>query len=142
MPPPLTVGVMYRVKELADRQTGIRPKGAPNFLSVIPLKEIIAEILGQGKQSKGVNDIYQQLIEKGGNEFNILLNLSVEELKNIAEPKLAEAILKMRCGEVFKEPGYDGVYGRINIFEKPDIVQIKNNQIKRKNKNSRQSALF
>ncbi|MGC9048777.1 MAG: endonuclease Q family protein [Patescibacteria group bacterium] len=113
---PLTVGVMYRVEELADRDKPQQPKDAPAYKSIIPLKEILAEVLETGPQSKAVTIIYNDLIKKGESEFNILLNLSEEELKKIAQPKLVEAILRMRYGQVIKEPGYDGVYGRIKIF--------------------------
>jgi uncharacterized protein (TIGR00375 family) len=143
---PLTVGVMYRVEEMADRETGIKPKNAPDYKSVIPLKEILAEILNTNSQSKAVNLIYENLIKKAGNEFNILLNLNEEELAKICEPKLVEAILKMRAGQVIKEPGYDGVYGKIRIFPSTEDFQSKfeymDKRLNRRKKDPRQRSLF
>lgn len=146
---PLTVGVMYRVDELADRIEPQRPKGAPIYKSIIPLKEILAEVLETGPQGRAVVIAYDNLIKKGQNEFNILLNLSEEELAKICEVKLTEAILKMRKGEVIKDPGYDGVYGRIKIFSSTIDSKSKyeyaneHEQISRKKKSDkRQGALF
>lgn len=135
---PLTLGVMYRVQELADRPQPQKPVASPGYKSIIPLKEIIAEIIGQEKNTKSVAQIYDNLIKKGGNEFNILLNFSQEELNSLNLPNLAEAILKMRQGQVIKKPGYDGVYGKIRIFSTKD----RDKKISRKNKNPRQRSLF
>jgi len=139
---PLTVGVLHRVDDLADRAEPQQPQGAPDQKSIIPLKEIIAEIEGVMPTSKRVDTIYHEMIKRGKNEFNILLNLSGEEIKNISEPKIAEAILKMRAGKVIKHPGYDGVFGQIKIFpESPDQKQA-NIPTAKKRINKNQKSLF
>lgn len=139
---PLTVGVLSRVAELADRTKPQQPKGAPDQKSIIPLKEIIAEIEGVMPTSKRIDAIYHDLIKKGKNEFNILLNLSAEEIKSIADPQLAEAIMKMRQGQVIKNPGYDGVFGQIKIFaDSPDSKRLDTPTPKKKI-NQNQKALF
>ncbi len=134
----LTVGVMYRVEELADRKEPIQPKGAPDYKNLIPLKEILAELLGLEKKSKRVEKEYDNLISKAGNEFNILLNLSEENLKKVASLELVEAIIKMRRGEVVKEAGYDGVYGKIRIFGQPILPKTKKSGLR----SSKQPSLF
>jgi PHP family Zn ribbon phosphoesterase len=48
----LTVGVMHRVEKLADRDFGFKPEGAPEFRSIIPLSEIISEVVNVGVNSK------------------------------------------------------------------------------------------
>lgn len=127
---PLVLGVDYRVKEMADKSAKTekknKPKNAPSYRRIIPLPEIISEIRGVGKNSKTVQAEYFNLIKKGKNEFNILLNLSEVELKKIIHyPQLLKAILKMRKENVFKEPGYDGVYGQIKVFkESLDIKKL------------------
>ncbi len=113
---PLTVGVLNRVDFLADREDGFRPEGAIPFKSLVPLKEIIAEVLGTLPGAKGVEREYKNLIEKFGNEFEILLNTPYQDLKTVALPEIAEGIVRVRKGEVQVEPGYDGVFGKIKIF--------------------------
>jgi uncharacterized protein (TIGR00375 family) len=113
---PLTVGVLNRVDELADREEGFKPDGAIPFKSLVPLKEIIAEVKGTLPSAKQVEREYKNLIEKFGNEFEILLNTPEQDLKTAALPEIAKAIIRVRKGEVEVEPGYDGVFGKINIF--------------------------
>jgi len=112
---PLTIGVLHRINELADRPVGFVPSKAIPFKSIIPLPELISEIKGVGPKSKTVQKEYDSLISKGKNEFNILLHLSQKELEKISSPELALSIIKMRKGEIIKEEGYDGVYGRIRV---------------------------
>lgn len=113
---PLTRGVLARVGDLADREAGVKPAGAIDYKRLVPLPEIIAESFGVGKQSKRVMTEYQNLISQGKNEFNILLNLSKEELEQITQPKIVKGILRVRQGQVNIQPGYDGVYGTVSVF--------------------------
>lgn len=117
---PLTIGVMYRVDELADRPAGEKPKSAPPFKNLIPLDQIIGDALGIGVNSKGVEKEYRDLIAKLGNEFRVLLDATESELRAAALPKIAEGILKVREGKVNIEPGYDGEFGKISIFGKEE----------------------
>jgi uncharacterized protein (TIGR00375 family) len=114
----LTVGVMHRVEELADRPAGFVPSKAIPSIHLIPLEEIIAEALGQGVGTKGVDKEYMQLVEQAGTEFAILIDLPSEEIKRIAPPRVYEGIMRVRKGELTITPGYDGVYGTISIFPK------------------------
>ncbi|MCF7906800.1 endonuclease Q family protein [Patescibacteria group bacterium] len=117
---PLTIGVLHRVNELADRPEGFIPSKAIPFKSIIPLPELISEIKGVGPKSKTVQKEYDSLISKGQSEFNILLHLSFSQLKEITSLELARAIIKAREGKVIKEAGYDGVYGKIKVSESED----------------------
>ncbi|MEW6410338.1 MAG: endonuclease Q family protein [Nitrospirota bacterium] len=114
---PLTIGVMNRVEELADRKEGFIPDGAIPFKSIIPLEEIISEAIGVGVGTMAVSSEYEKMIKRGGSEFSILLSLPEDNLHNIAHPKVAEGIIRMRNGKVSIIPGYDGIYGKIKIFE-------------------------
>jgi uncharacterized protein (TIGR00375 family) len=112
----LTVGVMNRVEELADRPEGaVSPKAVP-ALHTVPLDEIIAEALGVGPNASSVEKEYLRLVEKGGSEFNILLELSPEELSSFTPPNILEGILRVREGRLRITPGYDGVFGKVEIF--------------------------
>ena len=113
---PLTIGVMNRVEELADRKEGYSPEGAIPFKSLVPLNEIIAESLGMTIVSKQVDIEYKNLIKKFGSEFNVLLDATKGDLESGTLPEITEGIVRVREGKVFIEPGYDGVYGKIRIF--------------------------
>jgi len=119
----LTIGVAHRVDELADRQEGYRPKDAKDFKKLIPLSEIIASLLGAGVATKKVWDEFNKLIDKFGNELNILLNVPESELKKATDNKIAEIILKNRQGKINIQPGYDGEYG-VPIFSDKDKKEI------------------
>ncbi|MFH0837121.1 MAG: LAGLIDADG family homing endonuclease [Candidatus Aenigmatarchaeota archaeon] len=109
---PMTIGVLNRVEELADRPEGYVPKNNIPFKSFIPLLESIGFVYGAGVTSKRVNDTYNMLIKNCGNEMNILLNVSEAGLKNVAKEKLVDFIMRMRVGNVSFIAGYDGVYGK------------------------------
>lgn len=121
---PLTIGVLTRVEELADRPVGFKPDNAIPFKSLIPLEEIIADVLGLTSKTKQVEMEYKNLIKKFDNEFNILLNVSRFELEAVTLSEIAEGIIRVREGKVFIEPGYDGVYGKIRIFQKEEQKMI------------------
>ncbi|PKL72437.1 DNA helicase UvrD [Candidatus Kuenenbacteria bacterium HGW-Kuenenbacteria-1] len=111
---PLNKGVLYRVEELADRSINkVDFKKFNLYKKIIPLQEIIANIFKQGKNSKKVEKEYFNLIKQGGNEFNVLLNLSYKELKKITSNEIVEMIKNMREEKIIFDPGYDGVYGKI-----------------------------
>lgn len=123
---PLTLGVDYRVSDLADREVGAKkPAGQADFKNLVPLQEIIAESFNLGKNSKKVQAEYQDMIQKGKNEFNILLNLSIDQLKKIAIPKIVEAIKRVRESQLIIKPGFDGEYGVIKIFSEEEKEENK-----------------
>lgn len=112
----LTVGVMHRVEDLADRPEGFVPKNAIPSIHLIPLEEIIAEGLSKRVGTKVVETEYERLLERGGSEFQILLDAPPDELQSYVPPKVLEAIIRMRQGKVSILPGHDGVYGKISLF--------------------------
>ncbi|HNW58083.1 MAG TPA: UvrD-helicase domain-containing protein [bacterium] len=116
---PATLGVSYRVEELADRPEGFRPEGARAFHSLIPLTELLGEVYSTGPASKKVQGLYHALLRDLGPELSILMEIPLLELERTAGPMVAEAIRRMRSGQIDAQPGYDGEYGHIALF-KPD----------------------
>ncbi|MCD6546976.1 MAG: DNA helicase UvrD [Nanoarchaeota archaeon] len=122
---PLTLGVLHRVEELADRQPGFVPKNAIPFKKLLPLQEIISLIYSSGIQTQTVLKIYKKLINAFGNELNVLLNASESALKEVVDERLAKAIVLNREEKINVKPGYDGVYGKPQIEEELKIKKQK-----------------
>ena len=114
---PLTLGVLYRVEELADRKEGQKPSRRSPYFSIIQLEHILSEILRVGPGSKKVQQAYQTALVKLGSEFNILHKLDSDAINQAGIPLLAEAVQRMRRREIDIIPGYDGEYGRVRIFK-------------------------
>ncbi|MCC6543136.1 MAG: DNA helicase UvrD [Nitrospirae bacterium] len=114
----VTVGVMSRVDTLADRvEDDIHAATVP-FRRIIPLHEIISEVCGVGVNSKTVENSYNKLIEALGSELSILSDVPIAVISDSGSPSLAEAIRRVRSGEVHIEAGYDGEFGTVRIFKK------------------------
>jgi len=113
---PVTVGVVNRVEQLADRPEGYIPSNAIPYKNLIPLDEIIAEAKGVGKASVAVERDYRALVAKFGTEFDILLRASKADLQKGLPPKIADGVLRVREGKVNIKAGYDGEYGIISLF--------------------------
>lgn len=113
----LTIGVLHRVDDLADREEGFRPPNGIPFKNMVPLDEIIADAMGQAVGTKGVDQEYERMIKQIGPELSILFDRSEEELVRVTPPRIVEGILKVRDRQVEILPGYDGVYGKIKIFK-------------------------
>src|SRR6266545_4138749 len=113
---PLTVGVLHRVEELADRPEGFRPPGAAGFRNLIQLPQLVGEVLGVGPKSKGVGATVAAMVERLGPELEILERVPVEAIAKAASPLVAEAVDRVRRGAVIREPGYDGEYGVLRVF--------------------------
>jgi PHP family Zn ribbon phosphoesterase len=124
----LTVGVMHRVDEMADRADGFIPGNSIPSIHLVPLDEIIAESFGVGVGTKAVESEYERLIGAGGSEFAVILDLPPEELKRFTSPRILEGIIQMRQGKLNIVPGHDGLYGKINIFSPDDTGEGETSQ--------------
>ena len=117
---PVTIGVLARVEELADRPEGFRPKNAPSFWSLVPLEEIIAEALSVKVGTKKVATQYDVLLQTFGNELNVLMDAAISDIESASGPLIAEAVKRVREGKLHIEPGYDGQYGTVHVFDEQD----------------------
>ena len=114
---PMTIGVLARVSELADRKIQKMPAGHVPYKSIVPLQTIIAETFGiKSTSSKKVQAMYEHMITELGSEFDILLDVSISSIKDAADEVIAEAINRMRKGNIDIRPGYDGIFGQVKIF--------------------------
>jgi len=131
----LTVGVEHRVEELAGREigeveiqtkrtdTGVKLISCPNrpaYMMLVPLLEILGEVFEKGVNTVKVQTEYDKLINQFGSEFKILTKISLEDLGSISGPRLREAVEKVRKGDIFISPGYDGVFGTVKIWGKEE----------------------
>ena len=124
----MTLGVEYQVKKLADRKTATAERGPAKggkeidknkhipYKSTVPLPEIIADYLQVNKSSKKVQTLFFEIISKSKNEFEVLLDLDLNSLNKIMPENLANGIIKVRSGEIKLSPGFDGQYGKTEIF--------------------------
>ncbi|HYU16682.1 MAG TPA: UvrD-helicase domain-containing protein, partial [Candidatus Acidoferrum sp.] len=117
---PATGGVMSRVEELADREEGVRPEGAKEFQRLIPLGELLGEVVGSGAASKRVSEWYRRLVEKVGPELVVLSEAPVEAVAEEGPPLVEEALRRMRAGEVKARAGYDGEYGVVRVYSEEE----------------------
>ena len=116
---PLTVGVLSRVVELADRTEPRKPDNAPDFTSLIPLAEMLSEILSCGPATKKVRTAYGRVVSRFGSELAVLLDTPTDELER-AQPLLGAAVERMRRGSVHRDPGFDGQFGVIHVFSQAE----------------------
>jgi DNA helicase-2/ATP-dependent DNA helicase PcrA len=121
---PLTLGVLYRVEELADRPEGQKPEHCHPYHNLIPLTDILSEILRVGSKSQKVIQSYRTVIHKLGPEFDILHKLDSALIEKAGIPLLSEAIQRMRQKKIRVIPGYDGEYGRVKIFDNQERQQL------------------
>lgn len=113
----LTMGVDHRVEQLADRAEGFVKKDGKKYESLVPLPEVISTCMGYSAASKKVQGCFEQMIQTLGTEFDILRNVPSEDIKSCAGERIAEGIENVRTGNVKRIPGYDGEYGKIELFE-------------------------
>ena len=113
----LTIGVMHRIEELADREEGTRPPFKIPYQSLIPLNEIIAEAIEKTAECQSVWDIYFRLVREFGDEHSVLAEIPIPELVRFQPERIGQGIDRMRRCAVKIVPGHDGDYGKISLFE-------------------------
>ncbi len=128
---PLTIGVEYRVEQLADREMGFKPSNAPGFKTLIPISEILSKLLNSSIATQKIWREYNKLIDAFGNEMNVLLDVPFDKLKNTSGELIAQKIIDNREGNIKVDPGYDGEYG-IPVFNEGEGLKLEMPEIKQK----------
>src|SRR3990167_5957415 len=144
----LTIGVMHRVEQLKSQNSKVRTEvrngvrwvypdgnGRPPYVSLVPLSEILSEALESGITSKKVLDQYLVLVSTFASEFNVLLKADIEQIANLASPKIANGIEKVRAGDIVVEPGYDGKFGVVKIWNQQNPDKNEKNEAEEKQLN-------
>ena len=108
---PLTLGVLHRVTELADRDVPRLGKGIHR--STVPLVDILSDVLGVGAGSKTVAKLYEAMLDRYGTELAILLDHPIDDFGADVPEQVVDGIARVRQGDVVIEPGYDGMYGKV-----------------------------
>ncbi len=119
---PVTIGVMHRVETLADRPEGAKPARTHPYRNLIPLLEILGEVHGVRPSAKKVQVHYQALLTTLGSELHILLDAPLETVEAVGGSLLAEGLRRVRAGNVTIDPGYDGEYGVIKLFDASERI--------------------
>jgi len=120
---PITIGVLHRVEQLADRSENeaLPPPTGGAVSNLVPLPEVLGEIAGSGPASKTVERGYGRLLATLGSELSILQSVPLEDITRTASSLLAEAIARLRAGQVIRDAGYDGEYGVIRLFADDEL---------------------
>lgn len=124
----LVNGVLHRINELADRPEGYVPKGHIPYMHMVPLIEVISYVMKKAKYSPKVRDKYSEMLARLGTEFDILSGLSIESIKDAAGEEIGEAISNVRNDKIRIMPGYDGVFGKLDLLSREKKQQNNNKQ--------------
>ncbi len=118
---PFTVGVLHRINQLKDRNQEDLSKDSHNqYQQLIALPEILSEVLEASTTSKRLRRHYHDLLERFGSELDILQKIPLEDIQHSQIPLLSEAIQRVRAGHLQITPGYDGEYGKVQIFREDE----------------------
>ncbi|HUI69875.1 MAG TPA: UvrD-helicase domain-containing protein, partial [Spirochaetia bacterium] len=122
---PITVGVLHRVLELADRRAPRKPENAGGFRYLIPVPEILGQLSGSGVGSRTVAALHAKVIRSFGSEYSFLFESAPEDIERALGPLIAEAVRRMRDGKVTPSPGYDGEFGVIRMFDDQELARLR-----------------
>ena len=117
----ITIGVQHRVEQLADRPEGTVPEGAKPFESLAPLPEVLAACTGLSAAGKKTAALYERLLKTLGPEFYVLREAPLSDVEQAAGPAVAEGLRRLRAGQVRRKAGFDGQYGRVELFTQEEL---------------------
>ncbi len=123
----ITIGVLHRVAELADRKPGFRPENAVPFQHIVPLGTVISKVIGKGENTGAVGEAYSKLIRYFGNELSVF-EAHEDQITLATTPEIAEGIVKVKKEDISWLPGYDGVFGELVLGDKGKKEMVERKQ--------------
>ena len=124
----LVNGVLHRINELADRPDGYVPKNHIPYMHMVPIIEVISYVIKKTKYSPIVRAKYSEMLERIGTEFDILSSANIESIKGVAGDDIGDAIENVRNDRIHIMPGYDGVFGKLDLLAREDNIPNNNKQ--------------
>jgi len=121
---PLTIGVLHRVEDLADRKKAPELEREPEAKMLVPLPEIVAQIYQCGAGTRKVERKCAEIAAALGPELEVLRQLPLAQISSFWGP-LGEAVARVRAGRLVIQPGFDGQYGKVDIFEPGELQKTK-----------------
>jgi PHP family Zn ribbon phosphoesterase len=121
---------------LTNAKPNSHPTFRPEYLHLLSLAEIIQLTINAKKvEDAPVQALWKNFVERFGNEINALVDVQVEELKEV-DSAVGENVEAFRKGFVVYEPGGGGQYGMPFICKNEKDCKEKEIEISRKLKES------
>ena len=117
----MTIGVLHRVEALADRseQEALPP---PTAGEVKPCGASGGARRTRRHWLQGHRRCTVWPAARGGSEeLSILQSVPLEDIARAGSSLVAEAIARLRAGQVIRAAGYDGEYGVIRLFQDDEL---------------------
>lgn len=113
----LLTGVLHRINNLADRPSGYVPNNPIPYIKIVPLKEVIADVMKKNTYSVAVGKMYTDLTSIW-TEFDILIDVDPKSIAEKSTKEISQAIVNMRNGDITIKPGYAGIFGEIDLLNR------------------------
>lgn len=127
-----TEGVALRIEQLAGAEfakvyeekesaRGVKwytdkSKNHPPYVKLVRLTQVIGGAMEVSDKSIKVQAMYDKVTHELGSEIEVLLKAPLSEIEKIGGPKLSQGLDRVRRGNIVIDPGYDGEYGRVKIW--------------------------
>jgi PHP family Zn ribbon phosphoesterase len=142
----MTEGVAVRIEQLAGAsfaeeytekvsESGVKwytdkIQSHPPYVKLVRLEQIIAAGLGMTPNSIKVKNLYTEMCKVDA-EITLLLKTPLDQFGKIVRQlageqadKISESLSKVRRGEITVNPGFDGEYGKVEIWKEGENVQV------------------
>ena len=98
------MGARDRLEQLADPTVPTMPADTPPCMMVLPLAQVLAELLGVDDKSKTVQRQHARLLETLGPERYILTEATHDEIARVGTAQLARILVAQRTHPPGRKP--------------------------------------